>query len=428
MLHLKNQLSLQHSGFFVIEDEDPISDPVSSYIASTPQISEHFLLLSESKTNEDNVPVDFIHILMEFDWEHVTNGQLNPTLTFNKGERVHFRAVNAGVEPSMALSIDNHTLVAYAMDGYPIPKPEETDSLRLATGIRAEFIVKFDTPGEYKFKRAAWNGRIEGEACQELFNISDDKCISFDKETNVALIVVLDQELAETNVTIDEWDPTDSIAKPSKPVMDPYLESLLDLPKAGHRIITFDQTDEFPIFQIPYDGPFVPFGMGFGVNNKLFNPHYFHGPTDIVGGTCEDWTVKYVNTSFHTVHIHSVPFYVTSVDGVELNETERFWRDTFARRNNFTATVCFPPRNVESHILVHCHMPQHQDIGMAAFYKLLPGNGSSTTQPTDTSGPPTTQPTEGVVENIMPEDPNSGESKASMMVFVIVISTMIFLY
>ncbi len=102
------------------------------------------------------------------------------------------------------------------------------------------------------------------------------------------------------------------------------------------------------------------------MNSRLHNPHYFHG--NITGGTCEDWLFIYDNSPFHSIHTHSVPFYVTSVDGVELDEKERFWVDTFEASQNFTATVCFLPRDIESYINVHCHMMQHQDVGMAAFY------------------------------------------------------------
>jgi hypothetical protein len=115
---------------------------------------------------------------------------------------------------------------------------------------------------------------------------------------------------------------------------------------------------------------FVPLlHLGFGVNNLLFNPHYFHG--DVKGGTCEEWTV--VNT-FHPFHTHFVPFYITSENGIDLDETDRFWRDTYPGDRNFTATVCFPARDVESYLNVHCHMPHHQDAGMAAFYRLLPSD------------------------------------------------------
>ena len=158
-----------YSGVFVVEN--PEED-----VASTPEATEHFLVLSESKLNEeDGGPADFIPVAFDFTWEHVTNGQLNPTLTFKKGENVRFRAVNAGVEPAMMLHIENHTLLVDAFDGYPVPNPEDAESVALDAGVRAEFLVNFDNPGTYKFKRAPWNLGITGnEACRH--NAAVAKC------------------------------------------------------------------------------------------------------------------------------------------------------------------------------------------------------------------------------------------------------------
>jgi FtsP/CotA-like multicopper oxidase with cupredoxin domain len=370
-------------GAFVIED--PASHQVTADIAAAPQVSEHFLLLSESKTYQDGSPMNFIPIVMAFDWTHVTNGQVNPTYHFKKGETVHFRAVNAGVEPPMFLSIEGHELLPYARDGFPIPSPQVTDTVRIGAGVRSEFLVKFDTPGTYRFVRGAANFGITGELCGVLFGLPPEvtTCVSFDKEDTIASIVVSEEEV-ETDDTIELWDPLNANVEPAKKrdagagsdEMSPYLKSLLDLPNAGSRTITLNQATSFPIFQIPYDGPPEGLMVGFGINSRLHNPHYFHG--NITGGTCEDWLFLYENDSpFHTIHTHSVPFYVTSKDGVEFDEKDRFWADTFATRTNFTATVCFPPREIESYINVHCHMMQHQDVGMAAFYKLLPGEGES---------------------------------------------------
>lgn len=204
--------------------------------ASYPQASEQFLLLSQSKIHEDGLPADFINIVMEFDWDQVTNGELNPTLTFKKNERVRFRAVNAGVEPSMELSIENHTLTPYAMDGYPMPNPQNEESITLGAGVRAEFFVLFDTPGTYKMKNAPWNMRITGvEMCNTTFQIPAKTCISFDIETVVASIIVLDDEM------YNMFDPVESgqVSRTSAgAVMHPYLESLLALPMAGSRNIT----------------------------------------------------------------------------------------------------------------------------------------------------------------------------------------------
>ena len=67
---------------------------------------------------------------------------------------------------------------------------------------------------------------------------------------------------------------------------------------------------------------------------------------------------------------------VKSVDGVGVDEP--FWRDTFPVATNLTATVCFPPQKEEAMVSMHCHFPAHQDVGMASYYRLLPGGDTDT--------------------------------------------------
>ena len=69
------------SGAFVVEDPD---SGLTKHIASTPQASEHFLLLSMSKTDDSGTPVNFHSMVLDFEWDHLTNGMLNPTLNFKK--------------------------------------------------------------------------------------------------------------------------------------------------------------------------------------------------------------------------------------------------------------------------------------------------------------------------------------------------------
>ena len=69
---------------------------IAGKIASTPQTTEKILVLSESKTYQDGSPQNFINIVMDFDWDHVIE-------TFKKGKAVCFRAINAGIEPTMYL-------------------------------------------------------------------------------------------------------------------------------------------------------------------------------------------------------------------------------------------------------------------------------------------------------------------------------------
>ena len=136
----------------------------------------------------------------------------------------------------MYLSIEDNTLFPYAMDGYPIPKSNlaEMDSLTLDDGSRAEFRVKFNRPGTYKFIRGGWNANITGnEACKKAFGLDVETCIGYDKDTDVALIVVLDEEV-ETDPDVKDWDPIADVDDE----MDPHLSNLLSLPLVKSREVT----------------------------------------------------------------------------------------------------------------------------------------------------------------------------------------------
>ena len=72
----------------------------------------------------------------------------------------------------------------------------------------------------------------------------------------------------------------------------------------------------------------------------------------------------------HSFHTHVVPFLVTQIDG-EAVETP-FWRDTMPVFMSIKIHICFPRH--DGHMVVHCHMPSHQDVGMAATYNVVSAN------------------------------------------------------
>jgi FtsP/CotA-like multicopper oxidase with cupredoxin domain len=133
------------------------------HITTVPEIAEAtevFLMLGESalipETTDPNV---FLPVVFDFSWRHVTNGHYgdDTVFTFKTGETVLFRAAGAGIEPVMPLSIDEHMLWLIANDGFPVTELAATDILELHAGARMEFMVKFDKPGNYTFRRNPFN-------------------------------------------------------------------------------------------------------------------------------------------------------------------------------------------------------------------------------------------------------------------------------
>jgi hypothetical protein len=75
----------------------------------------------------------------------------------------------------------------------------------------------------------------------------------------------------------------------------------------------------FPLFQIPYDGPFIPPGVAFGMNDRLATPHFCAG--SVVTGTCEEWIVTSEPFPGHAFHSHQGPFLVTHINEIPCSKT-----------------------------------------------------------------------------------------------------------
>ena len=321
-------------GAFIVETEN---DPYITALQGNADGSaeEIILLFSESSTEVvDNnngqegvpvpVPVNFIPIIMSFDWFALTNGKLNPEFIFSVGKTIYFRTVNAGELPPVPLSIDNHTLYPIGADSsYPIPKTTdndndddnhnaEVDRIVIDAGSRMEFAVKFDTPGTYLMRRGSSNYNIIGPVCAAVFGPAFDgvtTCISYDKEDIIGTIIVVPDDDDTINDTDDDGTTTTSVARDVNNTDDddddntanalqlplltvsPYLTKLLEQPMSSEtsKTVTMDLTTDLPIFQIPYDGIFQPGASGTGMNMLIGNPHHVSGT--ITAGTCEEWTI-----------------------------------------------------------------------------------------------------------------------------------------
>jgi FtsP/CotA-like multicopper oxidase with cupredoxin domain len=338
-------------GFMVIEGENDVAQAL-------PGTKEQFLLLAESLVdNSTKFAEPVFPIVFSFDWQHVTNGEigLNKTFDYEVGDLVLFRAASASVEPTMHLTLENHTVTILARDGYTLAEPETVETLILAAGQRVEFVVKFEQAGSFVWRRAPWDAGVKGaEACLAVFGADVDTCVSYDIPQIVGTINV-----ADTDTPSDATIPTSLRPTPY------YLLERASRQATNDRTITLQVTQQFPLFQVPYDGPFVPPGFGFGMDDRFFTPLYSHG--EILADSCETWTVVNDPSTFeHSFHTHAVPFLVTHENGEALDTP--FWTDTHympAGLANFSAHICFDGLQNGDQLMVHCHMPTHQDIGVS---------------------------------------------------------------
>lgn len=367
-------------GFFVVEGTD-------NDITKSPGVqgaTEVFMALSEGLVNPDKSVPPFFPLIMQFNWDSVVNGELGSMTEyeFMQGTTVLFRVVSATVEPDINLSIPGVTFVVIAYDGLPLPEPKEVEVVSVSGGSRVEFLAQFDTPGKFVMSRAAWAHApaLNEEGCKLAFNVPVYPCISFDVEREVATITVLADETSSAKERSGAL--VNSVDLPG------YSNNLLKLANTGatgNKTVIFELEDfDFPIFQIPYDGPFVPPGLGYGINGRLSTPWRMEG--NVTAGTCETWEVISTQAGLaHPFHVHPAKFLVTHIDGEEVDDP--FWRDTMPIGANLTVHICFDMVEPGETIIVHCHAASHLDVGMAAYYKVLE-NPAVSENPMDTSAAP----------------------------------------
>eukprot|EP00565_Helicotheca_tamesis_P000583 CAMPEP_0185727482 /NCGR_PEP_ID=MMETSP1171-20130828/3159_1 /TAXON_ID=374046 /ORGANISM="Helicotheca tamensis, Strain CCMP826" /LENGTH=593 /DNA_ID=CAMNT_0028396061 /DNA_START=68 /DNA_END=1849 /DNA_ORIENTATION=+ len=362
-------------GFIVVEG----TDNDITKVRGIRDAEEVFLMVGEAMVNEDGTARPTIGFYFDFEWMHVTNGRLASESVFNfeAGTKVLFRMASATVEPTITLSLPDHSFLVVARDGLPLPKPEKVDAIEISGGGRVEFLVVFDQPGTFVMKRAAWNVGINTpEICAGSLSYPPQgfvvppeaitaPCLSYDKEQDALTINVLEKP---------------AYGKPPHPLpkaLPPYSHRLRKLAKTepvDHKTITFDLQPGFPIFQIDTyevneENPFIPPGVGLGINERLWNPFISAG--NVMANTCETWDVVSIPPrAEHPFHTHTANFQVRKIDGVDVEHP--FWVDTYPiLGSNITIHVCFDRLEAGDKALFHCHMPTHLDKGMAAFFDVV---------------------------------------------------------
>ena len=100
--------------------------------------------------------------------------------------------------------------------------------------------------------------------------------------------------------------------------------------------------------------------MSFTINGLAFDPARVD--TAVRLGDIEDW--EFINSSpiDHPMHVHTNPFQVVSPDG----NAERAWRDIVVVPGHGRKRVRTRFLNYPGKSFYHCHILDHEDLGMMA--------------------------------------------------------------
>ncbi len=267
-----------------------------------------------------------------------TNASEGVTLTLDAGGLLRLRFLNASPSRFYRLALERHPLYLIASDGGGVPSPVGLDDLLLAPGERADVLVKGDRrEGSFRLQALPYNrGTMGMGGMGGMMGGTGGMGGSQGTASLLSLATVRYERVAPRPLPL-----------PSR------LVSVDPLPKPV-------RLRRFVLGMNMRMGA----GMSFVIDGREFD----HGriDTSVRLGEVEEW--EYVNTTSmdHPMHLHTNAFQVIDAAG----DPERKWKDVVLVKANQWARVRVAFRDFVGRTVHHCHILDHEDLGMMATVDL----------------------------------------------------------
>ena len=302
-------------GAIIVDDPEPI-----------PASRERVMVISDiTLDGSGNVPaVSAMEQMIGREGELIlVNGQLNPRLTAHPGEVERWRIINACVSRYLRLRLDGQQLQLLGIDSGRFQTPLSVDELLLAPANRADLLVTA-AAGTSILRALPYDRGGPGGMMGAGIGQTDD----------VASLASLDVA----------GDPVTSLL----PVpVQPAPRDLRAAAVTAHRELTFAM------------------GMGGSMMSFTINDQEFDaGRVDITtqAGAIEEWELINTSPMDHPVHLHVWPMQIIEDNGRTLDSA--IWQDVVnvPARSRVTVRIAFDDFTGRS--VYHCHILDHEDLGM----------------------------------------------------------------
>ena len=270
------------------------------------------------------------------------NGQRAPTIAMQPGEVQRWRFVHAGYQDDIFLALQDHKLHPIARDGIALARmgqPEirtgthvrdDPTAVLIAPGQRIDFLVQAGAPGSYELRALPYD---QGYPSPHGL---------------LAHLVVAGEPLAMTLPA----------SLPPAP-----LATIRDEEITGHRRLTFSSTaPEAADSEHWQEYKFQIDGRSFAMNRV---------DQRVRLGAVEEWTIVNLHVDDHIFHIHTNPFQLIKVNGQPL--AEPVWLDTVVLPRNGSLTFRSRFLDFTGRFMIHCHMMNHEDLGMMQVVEVYEG-------------------------------------------------------
>jgi FtsP/CotA-like multicopper oxidase with cupredoxin domain len=267
--------------------------------------------------------------------QRLVNGQVDPVLDIAPGETQRWRLVNTSVNNVVRVTLDGLGMTRIAADGNPYRHAVEVEEVVLASGQRADVLVR-GARGEFALRTLPYE-------------------LGFG-------VTFPEARLA----TVSCGGP----AVRSRRVVDaPLLQPFDDLRR--HRV---DVRRELS----------MTMAGGFGIDGVPFDPERIDQVCEL--GAVEEWTVHNPTGLVHPFHIHVNPYQVTHVDGVEV-DAPSYEDTTIVARNGGSITLRTRFEHFLGTAIYHCHFVTHAELGMMGIAEVVDPDSPKPVSAIDPSGP-----------------------------------------
>jgi suppressor of ftsI len=248
------------------------------------------------------------------------NGSVNPALSIDAGETQLWSFANVGADIYYELQLDGHPFHVLAEDGNPVWEVRTADSLVMPPGKRFDVLVQGGEPGTHELKTLAYDqqGDMYPEATLATVTVNESTITP----------AALPEQMAESS----------------------------DLSTA-----TVDNSRTIVFAKDQAAGTFTIDGKTFDANRI---------DQEVKLGTVEEWTIVNDNNQQHPFHIHVDSFQVMSVNGEPYDAAGR--QDVVnLPANGGEVVVRIPFDEFTGKFVYHCHILNHEDLGMMAVVEVV---------------------------------------------------------
>ncbi|MFN8027186.1 MAG: multicopper oxidase family protein [Acidimicrobiia bacterium] len=327
------------AGAIVIRD-DLDTDP------SLAGATERVMVLSDPKIGKTAAVLD-VSMMQKMQGRQgdgvLVNGVARPTIGSTAGTLEHWRFVNASASRYYRLVLDGLPMSLVGTDGGRLAAPAQVEEVHLAPGERAEVLVAPTKAGTYALRTLAVDRGSLG------MGMGGGSSIVSPASRVATLAVSGDAPAAALPSTI-------------------AAASTLDPGRAtGSRDLTLAMGmgggNGGGMGGMGGGGG----GMAFTIDGKTFDPSVTNIRTRL--GRVEDWTITNTSAMDHPFHLHVWPFRVIErSDG----PPEPGWKDTVNVPAGGSVTVRVPFDRVTGRTVYHCHILDHEDLGMMGVIRVDP--------------------------------------------------------